>query len=60
MLEFPNPDWILGVWSGGHITFHAEIDSKIVKRNYVPISPVNMRGSAYFAIKIYRKSRGDW
>ena len=58
MLEFPNRDWILGVGAGGHLIFHAEIGCRMT-RNYAPISPVNMKGSAYFAIKIYRAS-GAW
>ena len=25
-LQFPNPEWISGVWPGGELTFHANID----------------------------------
>ena len=55
-LSFPDPSWISGLWVGGHFVFHAEIDGKIVSRKYTPISPINEKGRALFAIKIYRKN----
>lgn len=54
-LEFPNADWISGLWPGGHFIFYAEINGKVVARKYTPISPVNEKGKAIFAIKVYRK-----
>ena len=27
-LEFPNKDWISGLWPGGHYTMHVMIDGK--------------------------------
>ena len=53
-LEFPNPEWISGLWPAGHYIWHATIDGKQVSRKYTPISPVNKKGSAEFAVKIYR------
>ena len=32
-----------------------EIDGKLVSKKYTPISPVNEKGKATFAIKVYRK-----
>lgn len=55
VLEFPNPEWISGLWPGGHYIMHAEIDGKTVSRKYTPISPVNEKGKAVFVIKIYRE-----
>lgn len=53
-LEFPNPEWISGLWPGGHFVMHSTIDGKLVSKKYTPISPVNKKGSSEFAIKIYR------
>jgi ferredoxin-NADP reductase len=53
-LAFPNPEWVSGLHPSGHFTFHAMIDGKLVKRQYTPISPVNMKGKAEFVIKTYR------
>jgi len=54
-LGFPNPEWISGLWPGGHFIFHADIDGKLVSKKYTPISAVNEKGKATFAIKVYRK-----
>jgi cytochrome-b5 reductase len=53
-LEFPNPEWISGLWAAGHFIMRATIDGKLITRYYTPISPVNKKGSAEFVIKIYR------
>lgn len=53
-LEFPNKEWIAGLWVGGHYVFHADIDGKHVSKKYTPISPINQKGSSDFAIKVYR------
>lgn len=41
VLEFPNKDWIMGLWPSGHVFFHADIDGKRVTKKYTPVSPVN-------------------
>lgn len=53
-LEFPNKEWIAGLFPGGHYIFHADIDGKHFSKKYTPISPVNQKGSSDFAIKVYR------
>lgn len=53
-LEYPNAEWISGLWVGGHFVFHATIDGKLVSRKYTPVSPINLKGRAEFVIKIYR------
>ena len=53
-VEFPNAEWISGLWAGGHYVFHADIDGEHVARKMTPISPVNEKGKAEFVIKIYR------
>jgi NAD(P)H-flavin reductase len=53
-LEFPNAEWISGLWAGGHYMLHAQVDGKTVSKPYTPISPVNKKGSVEFVIKIYR------
>ena len=53
-VEFPNAEWISGLWAGGHYVFHADIDGEHVSRKMTPISPVNEKGKAVFVIKIYR------
>ena len=53
-LEFPNKDWIAGLFAGGHLIFHADIDGKHVGKKYTPISPINQKGSLDFVIKVYR------
>jgi NAD(P)H-flavin reductase len=44
VLEFPNPEWISGLWPGGHYVFHANVNGKAMSRKYTPISPVNEKG----------------
>jgi cytochrome-b5 reductase len=46
VLEFPNADWISGLFPGGHFYFHAEVDGKMMSKRYTPISPVNEKGQA--------------
>ena len=53
-LEFPNPDWISGLWPAGHLFFHATVEGKQITRKYTPISLVNEKGKSRFVIKIYR------
>jgi len=53
-LEFPNKEWIAGLWPAGHYIFHADIDGKHVARKYTPVSPINQKGSSDFVIKVYR------
>jgi ferredoxin-NADP reductase len=53
-LEFQNKEWISGLWVGGHIVFHAQINGRTVSRKYTPISPINEKGKVTFAIKIYK------
>lgn len=55
VLEFPNPEWISGLFPGGHYVFHAMVDGEMISRKYTPISPVNEKGIAEFPIKIYRE-----
>merc|ERR1712070_253571 len=55
-LEFPNPDWIAGLWAGGHYIIWSEVDGKKMNRKYTPISPVNEKGKATFVIKVYRNN----
>jgi len=55
-LEFPNPEWIAGLWAGGHYTVHSDIGDKHIVKRYTPISPVNQKGFADFAIKVYRNN----
>jgi len=52
--EFPNPDWILGLFPAGHVCMLADINGKRVSKKYTPVSPVNQKGFATFVIKIYR------
>lgn len=40
-LEFPNPEWIAGLWAGGHYVIHTDLDGKHVSRKYTPVSPIN-------------------
>ena len=55
-LEFPEKDWISGLWVGGHFTFHGEVEKgRLLSRKYTPITPICTRGYAEFAIKIYRE-----
>jgi len=55
-LEFPDSEWTAGLWPAAHFKFHAEINGEKVARMYSPVSPLNKKGSAVFAIKIYRNS----
>mmetsp|Transcript_33467 Transcript_33467/g.28274 ORF Transcript_33467/g.28274 Transcript_33467/m.28274 type:complete len:91 (+) Transcript_33467:139-411(+) len=54
VLQFPNPEWIMGLWPAGHILIHAEINGEKVTKKYTPTSPVNQKGSVTFVIKVYR------
>jgi hypothetical protein len=45
-LEFPNKEWISGLWAGGHFVFHVEFEGKLISKKYTPISPVNTKGKA--------------
>ena len=55
VLEFPNAEWISGLWAAGHFVFHADINGKHVSRKMTPVSMCNLKGKAEFVIKIYRK-----
>ena len=55
-LGFPNEEWISGLFAGGHFIFHAEVNGEMMSRKYTPISSVNQKGKAVFAIKIYREN----
>ena len=55
VLEFPNPEWICGLFPGGHFIFHAMVNGQKIMRKYTPISPVNQKGTTDFPIKIYRE-----
>jgi len=55
-VEFPNKDWIAGLWAGGHYVFHTDIDGKHFSRKYTPVSPINQKGSSDFVIKVYRNN----
>lgn len=55
-LEFPNSDWIAGLWAGGHYIFHTDIDGKHFARKYTPVSPINQKGTSDFVIKVYRNN----
>jgi len=62
-LKFPDPEWILGLWAGGHIYFHQYyVQGKkeftaLAKRPYTPVTPVDAKGYARFIIKIYRENK---
>ena len=55
-LEFPDKEWIAGLWAGGHFIFHADINGKHYARKYTPVSPINQKGSSDFIIKVYRNN----
>jgi cytochrome-b5 reductase len=55
-LEFPNPEWIAGMWPAAVFKFVADIDGKEEGRPYTPVSPVNQKGSADFIMKVYRSN----
>jgi len=44
-LEFPNKEWISGLWPGGHFHLHLEVNGSNVSRKYTPISLINRKGS---------------
>ena len=54
-LEFPDKEWIAGIWPAGHWFLKGEIDGKIVSHPYTPVSPVNQKGSICFCFKVYRE-----
>ena len=56
-LEFPDPDWITGLWPAGHFFICAEIDGEKVMRPYTPITSVAEKGRIQFVIKVYRDCR---
>ena len=55
-LEFPNAEWISGLWPGAHYFWHLEVNGKMLARKYTPISAVNQKGKSVFAVKIYREN----
>jgi len=55
-LEFPNSEWIAGLWAGAHYTLHSDIGDKHISKKYTPISPVNQKGFSDFVIKVYRNN----
>lgn len=57
VLEFPDPSWISGCWSGGHFIMHVMINGNRVSRKQTPVSPVNEKGRAIFVIKVYRRCK---
>ena len=40
-LKFPNPDWTSGLWPGGHLLLHLNVNGKSVCRKYTPTSPID-------------------
>lgn len=58
----PNSDWISGLWPGGEMTFHAQLDpndDKISRRSYTAISPCNLKGIVVFLVKVFRVDKND-
>jgi cytochrome-b5 reductase len=55
-LEFPNQEWISGLWVGAHFVFHCEVGGKKINRKYTPITPINTKGRSQFVIKVYRNT----
>jgi len=39
--EFADPSWISGIFVGGHIRIHAEVDGKAISRMYSPTTLTN-------------------
>lgn len=54
-LEFPNPDWITGLWAGGHFILQGQVNNMPVVRKYTPTSSVDTKGYVEFHIKIYKE-----
>ena len=56
---FPKPEMEFGLPCGGHVVFHANMETKakpegeIVTRKYTPTSRVHEKGQVDFVIKIY-------
>jgi NAD(P)H-flavin reductase len=64
-LEFPDKDWIAGIWPAGHYKLFLNIDGKLKFKPFTSISPVNEKGKAVFAVKVYREhpewiGKGIW
>lgn len=58
-LQFPDPEWIIGMPVGNHIRFFKpkeEGETSQLSRMYSPITPINTKGYADFAIKCYPKT----
>lgn len=54
-LEFPDPNWIAGLWPGGHFMFHSMINGMPITRKYTPTSSIDTKGYVEFHIKIYKE-----
>eukprot|EP00757_Euglenozoa_sp_SAG-D1_P000229 gene229-234_t len=54
---FPNDSDELGLYIGGHVSFHAKIDGEDVMRMYTPVSDNDRKGSVQFVIKTYRETQ---
>ena len=52
--EFADPSWISGIFVGGHIRIHAEVDGKAISRMYSPTTLTNQKGYMTLVLKIYR------
>jgi cytochrome-b5 reductase len=53
VFKLPNPDTILGLPIGQHISIRTEIDGKAVSRSYTPVSNNSDPGELRLVIKIY-------
>ena len=55
-LQFPNPEWIIGMPVANHIKFFSKPSTEgeaIICRPYSPITPINTKGYIDFVIKCY-------
>lgn len=55
----PIEQWTLGARPGEPVWLCAQIDGKMVKRLYCPISMTNNLGSVTFAIKIFKEKSNE-
>lgn len=61
-LEMPESHWISGVWPGGQLALHAQLDQwneEVKTMSYPIISPVNMKGIVVLLIKVFQLSPSD-
>ena len=50
--KFPNNEWTSGVWPGGYVTMHHEVNGERISGKYAPVTPLSQKGSMSIMVEL--------